>query len=63
MGREVSACGKELGGELGGFNDVPQAFISLCGRSLAGEGYCLAYYHSFGLNTVVLRVGNVYDLR
>jgi UDP-glucose 4-epimerase len=27
---------------------------------LAGEGYCSAYYHSFGLQTAVLRFGNVY---
>jgi UDP-glucose 4-epimerase len=27
---------------------------------LAGEGYCSAYYHCFGVNTVVLRFGNVY---
>lgn len=27
---------------------------------LAGEGYCLAYHGSFGLQTVVLRFGNVY---
>lgn len=27
---------------------------------LAGEGYCSAYYHCFGLQTVVLRFGNVY---
>ncbi len=27
---------------------------------LAGEGYCSAYYHSFGLQTVALRFGNVY---
>ena len=27
---------------------------------LAGEGYCSAYSHSFGLETVVLRFGNVY---
>ncbi len=27
---------------------------------LAGEGYCSAYYHSFGINTVALRFGNVY---
>ena len=27
---------------------------------LAGEGYCSAYYHSFGVNTVALRFGNVY---
>lgn len=27
---------------------------------LAGEGYCSAYFHSFGVETVVLRFGNVY---
>lgn len=27
---------------------------------LAGEGYCSAYFHSFGINTVGLRFGNVY---
>jgi UDP-glucose 4-epimerase len=27
---------------------------------LAGEGYCSAYYNSYGLQTVVLRFGNVY---
>ena len=27
---------------------------------LAGEGYCSAYYRAFGLETVVLRFGNVY---
>lgn len=27
---------------------------------LAGEGYCSAYYHCFGLETVTLRFGNVY---
>ena len=27
---------------------------------LAGEGYCSAYYRSIGLETVVLRFGNVY---
>lgn len=27
---------------------------------LAGEGYCSAYFHSFGINSVVLRFGNVY---
>lgn len=27
---------------------------------LAGEGYCSAYYQCFGLETVVLRFGNVY---
>lgn len=27
---------------------------------LAGEGYCSAYFYSFGVETVVLRFGNVY---
>lgn len=27
---------------------------------LAGEGYCSAYFHSFGVETVILRFGNVY---
>jgi len=27
---------------------------------LAGEGYCSAYYRTFGIETVVLRFGNVY---
>jgi len=27
---------------------------------LAGEGYCSAYYHTFGIKTVALRFGNVY---
>ncbi|GLQ33212.1 NAD-dependent epimerase/dehydratase family protein [Litoribrevibacter albus] len=27
---------------------------------LAGEGYCSAYYRTFGVDTVVLRFGNVY---
>lgn len=30
---------------------------------LAGEGYCSAYFKSFGLNTVVLRFGNIYGPR
>ncbi|QKE65461.1 NAD-dependent epimerase/dehydratase family protein [Aquipseudomonas campi] len=30
---------------------------------LAGEGYCSAYYHSFGINTIALRFGNVFGPR
>lgn len=30
---------------------------------LAGEGYCSSYYHTFGINTVSLRFGNVYGPR
>ena len=35
MGREVSPCGKELGGELGGINDVFQ----VSGGDKAGNVY------------------------
>jgi UDP-glucose 4-epimerase len=35
--------------------------ISPYGASkLAGEGYCSAYFHTFGIETVALRFGNVY---
>jgi UDP-glucose 4-epimerase len=30
---------------------------------LAGEGYCSAYFHTFGIETVALRFGNVYGPR
>jgi UDP-glucose 4-epimerase len=30
---------------------------------LAGEGYCSAYFHSFGVETIALRFGNVYGPR
>lgn len=30
---------------------------------LAGEGYCSVFYHSYGINTVVLRFANVYGPR
>lgn len=41
--------------------EVPAHPVSPYGASkLAGEGYCSAYYRTFGLETVVLRFGNVY---
>ena len=41
--------------------ELPPHPVSPYGASkLAGEGYCSAYYHSFGLNTIALRFGNVY---
>jgi UDP-glucose 4-epimerase len=30
---------------------------------LAGEGYCSAYYQTYGINTIALRFGNVYGPR
>lgn len=41
--------------------ELPPHPVSPYGASkLAGEGYCSAYYRSFGLETVALRFGNVY---
>ena len=41
--------------------ELPAHPIAPYGASkLAGEAYCSAYYHSYGVNTVALRFGNVY---
>lgn len=41
--------------------ELPPHPISPYGASkLAGEGYCSAYYRTFGVDTVCLRFGNVY---
>jgi len=41
--------------------EMPAHPVSPYGASkLAGEGYCSAYYRSFGVETVALRFGNVY---
>ena len=41
--------------------DKPPKPVSPYGASkLAGEGYCSAYYRTFGIKTVSLRFGNVY---
>lgn len=41
--------------------EIPPHPISPYGASkLAGEGYCSAYKHSYDIDTVVLRFGNVY---
>ncbi len=41
--------------------ELPPHPVSPYGASkLAGEGYCSAYYNSFGVKTVCLRFGNVY---
>lgn len=41
--------------------ELPPHPVSPYGASkLAGEGYCSAYYQTFGINTISLRFGNVY---
>ncbi|MGB8274936.1 MAG: NAD-dependent epimerase/dehydratase family protein [Alphaproteobacteria bacterium] len=39
---------------------VPKPISPYGASKLAGEGYCSAYWGSFGIETVVLRFGNVY---
>ncbi len=39
---------------------VPRPLSPYGAAKLAGEGYCSAYYSSFGVNTVALRFSNVY---
>jgi len=39
---------------------VPHPISPYGASKLAGEGYCSAYYHSYNLETVALRFGNVY---
>ena len=44
--------------------ELPAHPVSPYGASkLACEGYCSAYYHSYGVKTVMLRFGNVYGPR
>ncbi|MEK9777274.1 MAG: NAD-dependent epimerase/dehydratase family protein, partial [Quisquiliibacterium sp.] len=44
--------------------ELPPHPVSPYGASkLAGEGYCSAYFRSFGIDTVCLRFGNVYGPR
>lgn len=44
--------------------ELPTHPVSPYGASkLAGEGYCSAYYNTFGIKTIALRFGNVYGPR
>ncbi len=43
--------------------DLPQPLSPYAVAKLAGEYYCQAYYHSFGLETVGIRYFNVYGPR
>jgi UDP-glucose 4-epimerase len=44
-------------------NMAPRPLSPYGASKLAGEGYCSAFFGSFGLETVVLRFGNVYGPR
>lgn len=57
-----SSSGAPLGVQTPPLNEemAPHPASPYGASKLAGEGYCSAYYHSFGVETVVLRFGNVY---
>src|SRR5215204_2376293 len=42
---------------------VPHPVAPYGASKLAGEGYCSAYFQTFGIETVALRFGNVYGPR
>lgn len=42
---------------------VPKPISPYGASKLSGEGYCIAYYESYGINTIVLRFSNVYGPR
>lgn len=54
-GAPVGECEPPIHEEL-----APHPVSPYGASKLAGEGYCSAYYRTFGLETVALRFGNVY---
>lgn len=54
-GAPVGECDPPIHEEL-----APHPVSPYGASKLAGEGYCSAYYRTFGVETVVLRFGNVY---
>ena len=61
----LASSGAPLGEQLPPINEekVPKPISPYGASKLAGEGYCSAYFGSFGLNTIALRFGNVYGPR
>lgn len=54
-GASIGQCEPPIHEEL-----APHPVSPYGASKLAGEGYCSAYFHTFGLQTVCLRFGNVY---
>jgi UDP-glucose 4-epimerase len=54
-GAPVGECEPPIHEEI-----APQPVSPYGASKLAGEGYCSAYYRTFGVKTVALRFGNVY---
>lgn len=57
-GAPIGECEPPIHEEL-----APHPVSPYGASKLAGEGYCSAYYRSFGVGTVALRFGNVYGPR
>lgn len=57
-----ASSGAPLGVQTPPLNEkmAPRPASPYGASKLAGEGYCSAYYHCFGIETVTLRFGNVY---
>lgn len=60
-----ASSGAPLGEQIPPIHEkmTPRPVSPYGASKLAGEGYCSAYFHSFGLETVALRFGNVYGPR
>ncbi len=58
----LASSGAPLGEQLPPISEekVPKPISPYGASKLAGEGYCSAFFGSFGLHTVALRFGNVY---
>ena len=57
-GAPIGECEPPIHEEL-----APHPVSPYGASKLAGEGYCSAYFHSFGVEAVALRFGNVYGRR
>lgn len=57
-----ASSGAPLGVQIPPLNEemAPRPASPYGASKLAGEGYCSAYFHCFGIETVALRFGNVY---
>lgn len=60
-----ASSGAPLGEQEPPINEkkVPRPVSPYGASKLAGEGYCFAYYYTYGLSTIALRFGNVYGPR
>ena len=60
-----ASSGAPLGEQIPPINEekIPKPISPYGASKLAGEGYCSAFFGSFGLKTMALRFGNVYGPR